>query len=212
MKILIVEDHPAYRDGIRALLQKQEEGIELLEAETGDEALTLVARYADLDLVLLDIKLPDVDGFEVMENLLNIQPTIPVIMLSASDDLEDMRKALDIGAMGYIPKSTSAIVMSSAIKLVLSGGVYVPPDMLKSHALQGSHYDASPVLTNRQRDVLGLLLEGQVNKQIANTLELSLPTVKAHVSAIFKALNVKNRTQAAIAAKRLNIIRNKSTD
>ena len=206
MKILIVEDHSLYRDGIRQLFQQMgEEEMEVLEAGTGAEALGLVARHPDLDLVLLDIKLPDIDGFEAMQRFRDAQPTLPIIVLSASDDLTDMTTALDRGAMGYIPKSTSAAVMLSAIKLVLSGGVYLPPEMLHNHALRGSNNGAGPVLTDRQREVLDLLRQGQSNKAIGNTLGLSLPTVKAHVSAIFKALNVKNRAQAVGAAKRANV-------
>lgn len=213
MKILIVEDHSLYRDGIRQLFQQMgEEEMEVLEAGTGAEALGLVARHPDLDLVLLDIKLPDVDGFEAMQRFRDAQPTLPMIILSASDDLVDMTTALDRGAMGYIPKSTSAAVMLSAIKLVLSGGVYLPPEMLRNHALRGRNGGAGPVLTDRQREVLDLLRQGQSNKAIGSTLGLALPTVKAHVSAIFKALNVQNRAQAMVAAKRANVAGDEGAD
>ena len=202
MKVLVVEDHSLYRDGIRQLFQQMgEEELEVLEAGTGHEALGLIARHPDLDLVLLDIKLPDIDGFAAMQRFLDAQPTLPMIVLSASEDLEDMTTALDGGAMGYIPKSTSATVMLSAIKLVLSGGVYVPPEMLRNHMLRTSNGDANP-LTDRQREVLDLLCQGKSNKAIGKVLGLSVPTVKTHVSAIFKALKVKNRAQALVAAKR----------
>lgn len=213
MKILIVEDHSLYRDGIRQLFQQMgEEEVELLEAATCHEALSVVARHPDLDLVLCDIKLPDADGLEAMQRFLDTQPTLPMIILSASEDLAVMTTALERGAMGYIPKSTSAAVVLSVIKLVLSGGVYVPPEMLQKHALQGRDGDVAPVLTDRQREVLDLLIQGQSNKEIGNTLGLSLPTVKAHVSAIFKALNVKNRTQAVVTAKRANVARDEGID
>jgi len=126
-----------------------------------------------------------------------------MVVLSASEDLEDMSTALERGAMGYIPKNTPPAVMLSAIKLVLSGGVYVPPEMLRNHLLCGRDISAdADALTERQREVLELLRQGKSNKAIGSTLGLSLATVKAHVSAVFKGLKVKNRAEALAVAKR----------
>ena len=202
MKILIVEDHSVYRDGMRQLLRDLGGEVEVLEARTGGEAQTAIVHNPDLELVLLDLTLPDIDGFAAMERFRAAQPTLPVVVLSASDNHEDMTMALDRGALGYVPKSTPSAVMLSAIRLVLSGGVYIPSEMLGHRALNQANGLA---LTNRQREVLELILKGQSNKEIARELGLSLPTVKAHVSAIFKALHVKNRTQVVVAAKRLKV-------
>lgn len=204
MKVLIVEDHSLYRDGLRHLVQQLgEKKLEVLEAGTGHEALAMVARHPDLDLVLLDIKLPDIDGFVAMQRFLDAQPTLPMVVLSASEDLEDMSTALDRGAMGYIPKNTPPAVMLSAIQLVLSGGVYVPPEMLRNHILRRRDANGGArALTERQREVLELLCQGKTNKAIGSALGLSLATVKAHVSAVFKGLKVRNRAEALAVAKR----------
>jgi DNA-binding NarL/FixJ family response regulator len=128
---------------------------------------------------------------------------LPIVVLSGSEDRADMRRALNRGAMGFIPKSATAPVMLSALRLVLAGGVYVPPAMVES---SGSADDcAQRVLTPRQIDVLARVIEGQQNKAIAAALGLSEATVKAHVTALFKTLNVRNRTQAARAAERLGL-------
>lgn len=203
MKILIVEDHAVYRDGIKNLLLQMESPCELLEAATAAAGLNLVQQHTDLDLVLIDIKLPDTNGFDAMAQFMAAQATLPMVILSASEDLADMQKALDNGAMGFIPKSMSSEIMLSAIKLVLSGGIYVPPEMVKNYSLMHNN-DMQIVLTQRQQQVFDLLLVGQSNKMIAKTLSVSLPTVKAHVGAIFKALNVATRSQAIAVAKNIN--------
>lgn len=203
MKILMIEDHSVYGDGIRQLLLQMDTGVKLLVAGTCEEALTLVSKHPDLDLVLLDISMPDVDGFDAMEHFREIQSLLPIIMLSASDDIEAMTEAFDRGAMGYIPKCTSSAVMLRAIQLVLSGGVYIPAEMLQNQVLRRKNSADDPTLTRRQREVLDLMFLGHSNKEIGNALGVSIPTVKAHVSAIFKTFNVRNRTQVVIAARQL---------
>lgn len=207
MKILVADDHALFREGLRYVLAGLGSDVEIVEARDGAEALALAAGRRDLDLVLLDLAMPGVDGFAGLHALRKHIPAVPVVILAASEDSADVRLALNSGAMGFIPKSSTSSVMLSALRLVLAGGVYLPPAFLERSARPGTASVAPTLeslgLTARQRDVLRLLGEGQSNKEIAQALGLVEGTVKLHVSAILKALNVDNRTQAVIAAARL---------
>lgn len=201
MKILIADDHALFRAGVRHAIGQLSGEVEPIEAENCAEALAAVERHTDIALVLLDLHMPGRNGFVALETLSRQDPTLPIVVVSASDDRSDMRRALDSGAMGYIPKSVPTAVLLNALRLVLSGGIYVPPEMIE--------WDRPPIgdapLTARQLDVLARIIEGKPNKVIARELELSEATVKAHVTAVFKALNVTNRTQAVSAVQRLGL-------
>lgn len=208
MKILVADDHALFREGMRYVLAGLGSNVEILEARDGSEALALVAGRPDLDLVLLDLAMPGMDGFTGLRALRTRIPAVPVVILAASEDSADVRLALNGGAMGFIPKSSTSSVMLSALRLVLSGGVYLPPAFLEKSSRRGTTESGAPSLdalglTARQQDVLKLLGQGQSNKEIAQALGLAEGTVKLHVSAILKALDVDNRTQAVIAAARL---------
>ena len=209
MKILIADDHALFREGLRYVLAGVGDDVEILEAKDGAGALVLVAARPDLDLVLLDLAMPGMDGLAGLRALRARTPSVPVVILSASEETIDIRLALDGGAMGFIPKSSTSEVMLSALRLVLSGGVYLPPAILqRSRTGKGPVASAeltleSLGLTPRQHDVLRLLGQGKSNKEIARALVLAEGTVKLHVSAILKALDVGNRTQAVVAAARL---------
>lgn len=207
MKILIVDDHSLFREGVSHLLRELEEGVEILDAPDFDCALQLVANYRDLDLVLLDLNIPGRDGFSALEEFTSKYPVLPVVMLSASIECSDIQKCIDLGAVGYIPKDTSSSVMLNALRLILSGGIYLPPVMINAQA-QHSQDETKKLrhLTKRQLEVLALLSQGRANKQIARDLNLAEVTVKMHVTAIFKLLDVKNRTQAAMAADKLGLV------
>ena len=213
MKILLVDDHRLFCEGICHLLAQLDDDIEVLKADRCDTAISLAESRPDLSLVMLDIAMPDMDGCDAMRIFSARCPTLPVVMLTASDSARDMRRAFDAGASGYIPKSSSASVMLSALRLVLTGGIYVPPSLVGISDIQPVLPDSAGTndrnrfapdkLTARQKEVLQLLQEGMSNKQIAARMALSEATVKVHMSAILKALGVHSRTEAALKARAL---------
>lgn len=206
MKILIVDDHALFRAGLGYVLSELEEDINILEASNYDSAFKHVSENSDLELVLLDLNMPGKDGFTALDAFSKDYPALPVVILSASIQRTYIQRALDAGALGYIPKDTSSSVMLNALRLILAGGVYLPPtailqnnDELPTRGCIGDN------LTPRQLEVLSLLVQGNSNKLIATRLELAEATVKMHVTAIFKGLGVSNRTQAAMAAEKLGL-------
>lgn len=208
MKILLADDHALFREGLRYVLAGLAEDVEVFEVKDGSEALAFIAAGRELDLVLLDLAMPGMDGFAGLRAVRARLPSVPIVILAASENSADIRAALNGGAMGFIPKSSTATVMLSALRLVLSGSVYLPPVFLqRSPARGGSGQVPSTLealhLTARQQDVLRLLSRGQSNKEIARTLGLVEGTVKLHISAILKAFGVDNRTQAVVAAAQL---------
>ena len=210
MKLLIIDDHPVLRDGLASLLKQAGPETVIVEAPDAREGIRLAEGLADLDLVILDLTMPGMPGFEALSELGLKRPDLPVIVLSSSEDPRDVRKALAAGALGYVPKSASKHVLLSAIRLVLNGDLYIPPLVLEQIPRDGTPDIAESghpgVLTARQVEVLTLISEGKPNKVIATKLALSEKTVKVHITAIFKALNVVNRTQAAAAARDSGII------
>jgi DNA-binding NarL/FixJ family response regulator len=172
------------------------------------QAMSLIDANPDLHLILLDLNLPDRDGFAVLADLRRRYATISLVVLSASDDRESILRAIDLGALGFIPKSAPHDVIVNALRLVFSGGVYIPPEALARtraetrEAMAAAQRPLSPAdcgLTERQIEVLALMMEGKSNKAISRLLDVAEPTVKHHVTAVLKALNVTNRTEAVIA-------------
>ena len=211
MKLLIVDDHAILREGLVALLRQFEQGTDVLQASDTAEGLRLVEAHPDLDAVFLDLNMPDQSGMEVIPVFAKRCPQLPVIVLSSSENPSDARLALKSGAFGYVPKSASPRNILSALRLVLAGEIYVPPLMLDLGPVptDGSARVASEAgerLTERQTEVLRQLCRGLSNKEISRALDLSEKTTKSHITAIFKALNVVNRTQAASAARRAGIV------
>jgi two-component system nitrate/nitrite response regulator NarL len=212
MKILIVDDHPIYRKGLIALLDQMESDTALLQANDGAQALALIAEHDDLDVVILDLVIPGMDGLRAIAEFGKVRPELPVIILSSSENPSDVRAALANGALGYVPKSAAEHTLLSAIRVVLNGDVYVPPFVLyrtKSGNSSASKIEPGsdrPVLTDRQIEVLRRISAGQLNKVIAVELGLSEKTVKSHITAIFRALNVMNRSQAAAVAREAGFI------
>ena len=219
MKFLIVDDHALIREAMRGVLLGLRPGAVVNEAADAQAALQALQSHPDTDLVLLDLHLPDQDGLQVLATVAQRHPAVAVVMLSGERDQATMRKALDLGAQGYIPKAETREVLTSALALVLAGGVYVPPAALRGAPLavpQAALAAAAPAapaapgantmgLTERQLDVLALLMQGKNNKLICRALDLAEPTVKNHVSAILKALGVSSRTEAVLAVTRLGL-------
>jgi len=207
MNMLVADDHALFRAGLKDLLGRMEAGITVLEAEDYPQVRRHLREQPDLDLALLDLFMPGMNEIEGVQGLLQDHPTLPVVIVSASLEPSHMQAALSAGAMGYIPKHASPDLLLSALRLVLSGGIYVPPDLLGGDAVpeaEGLAHTRIPGdtidLTSRQAQVLELLLAGCQNKSIARDLDISEGTVKAHLGAIFKVLGVSNRTQAVLRA------------
>ncbi len=209
MKILLVDDHALIRDAMHGVLRELDAAATIIEAGSASQARALFERNPDIALVLLDLMLPDGDGLEVLAQLRASHPAVAVVMLSAFNDRENVIKALDSGAQGFITKASTRDVLLGALRLVLAGGTYIPPEVLRPSAAavppprpatQGGPQPADLGLTERQLDVLSLMMQGKSNKLICRQLALAEPTVKNHVSAILKALNVTNRTEAVLAA------------
>jgi len=218
LKILVVDDHFLIREALRGFLKRLESNATILEAVNGQQAVQFVAEHPDIRLVLLELNLPDRDGFSVLCELRERHPTISVVVLSARQDRDSVTRALDLGALGFIPKSGQREVMRSAIDLVLAGSVYIPPEILlreqqpvtspKLACITSSTRLVKPAdlgLTDRQVDILGLMMKGKSNKGICRELDLALPTVKNHVTAILRAINVTNRTEAVIAISSMGL-------
>jgi len=196
MKILIVDDHPLFRAGFHAVLEQSNLNVGILSVSSVNEALTLLSRDGEIGLVLLDVHLRETDGFEAISAIGARHPGTACIMISGDEREGLAARAISAGASGFIPKSFTADQMIAAIKKVLAGEVFVPPHEIPAKFAPGSG------LTLRQLEVVGMLGRGFSNKEIAQTLQVAERTVKAHVTAVFEALNVKNRTQAVLAAQR----------
>lgn len=212
MKVLIVDDHPVLRDGFSALLQQAGPDNTVLQARDANEGLAIAERVSDIDVIILDLEMPGMKGLQALAEFGHKRPDVPVIVLSSSEDPHDVRQSLASGALGYVPKSASQSVLLSAIGLVLEGDLYIPPIILAAdpHLPRGRTPNTTsaskPLLTARQIQILQLLSDGMANKVIAARLGLSEKTIKVHTTAIFKALNVINRTQAAAAGRKAGFV------
>lgn len=239
MRVLLVDDHTLFREGIALLLRPLVDPLETWEAGSCEEAFALIDQTGPADLVLIDLGLPGASGLEGVKGLRERHPEMPVVVMSSADDKDTVLAALDAGAMGFIPKSSTSAVMIGALKLILAKGIYLPPSVFLAArnpapatppaapaapgAVTPMHASLPPAaadgpaagtssrrpsdlgLTPRQAEVLHLLLQGKPAKLIGRELDLSLSTVKAHTSAVLRALNVTTRTQAIVAAGRLGL-------
>lgn len=217
MKILVVDDHPLIREALRHVLPGLASDIRLFDAADCESGLLLAAQHPDLDIALLDLTLPGCRGMTALQSFRAAQPALPIVVLSGFDDADTVLAALDEGAMGFIPKSSTNEVLLGALKLVLSGGIYVPRQAIvgelglsapaaRVEEAQRRPQTASDIgLTERQAEVLRLMVQGKPNKQICRELNLAEGTVKVHISAILKALGAANRTQAVLAASRMGL-------
>jgi len=222
MKILVADDHWVSRTGLRHSLSQLERPVNLfLEANSFSNARKLAAERPDLDLILLDLLMPDGSGFEEITALTKIAPSVPIIVVSMAETRQDVIRALDAGAMGFVPKSAPVDTLIYAIEMVLRGEIYIPPQIFNPSGAQdeGAVHAVQPTvtrtkstaaslaaaaripnLTRRQKEVFQLLSEGNSNASIAKILGISEHTIAIHVSAILKTLELENRTQAALVA------------
>lgn len=206
-RLIIADDHPLFRGALREAVTRVAHRIDVAEAGGFDEIAALIDQPGDTDLILLDLAMPGVRGFSGLLALRAQYPTVPVVVVSATDDPAIIRRCMDFGASGYIPKTLPVETMREAVAAVLAGGTWTPPDIDLDN-----HGDAETVdlaarlatLTPQQLRVLMMLSAGLLNKQIAFELAVSEATVKAHVSAILQKLGVESRTQAVIAAAKID--------
>jgi DNA-binding NarL/FixJ family response regulator len=215
MKILVVDDHPLILEALKQVLRDLDPAIEVIEARDAEQALDQAASHEGISLVLLDLTLPHKHGFELLAELRERSPDVPVVVLSATEDRETVMRAISDGAMGFIPKTSKTEVLVAALRLVFSGGVYLPPSAFAASASPRVTEPRPPMpatrspreagLTERQSQVLALLVQGKSNKLICRALDLAEGTVKIHVTAILRALNVSNRTEALVAVSRLGL-------
>ena len=213
MKILVVDDHPLVRDAMSGILAGLSSSLAIIEASDCAGGLEVAREHPDIDLVLLDLDLPGSRRFDALERFRREHPTLPVVILSMHRDRQSVRGAIQRGAMGFIPKASPKEVIASAARLVLAGGVYLPPEALaEEDAGEGTAptADASGSLsglglTPRQGQVLALIMQGKSNKEICRELGLADRTVKVHVTAVLTALRVPSRTKAVVAAGRLGL-------
>ncbi|WP_209880316.1 LuxR C-terminal-related transcriptional regulator [Azospirillum soli] len=222
MNVLIADDHLLFRDGLRRLLSQFNENMTFFEASSFDDVRRLCDAGTEFDLILLDLGMPGWTGFSALGDIHQRLPRALLVVVSGSEKRSDLLAALENGAAGYIPKSSSAKVLLGALQLVLAGGVYLPEQAIRGDRVAdfagapataaGIRADdpfsqlaggAGDQLTPRQREVLTRLRDGKSNKQIAHELGLTEGTVKVHVTAILRHLGVRNRTQAAITANGL---------
>jgi len=210
MKILIADDHELFREGLRQILGQLVDGLTIVEAADFPQTVAAVERERDIDAVLMDLAMPGGMWRETLTAVRERLPeAAPIIILSASDDRRHVLEAINLGAAGYIPKTSSGRVMISALQLVLAGDIYLPASLLGQGGDLGDtapQGGAASFLTPRQGEVLNLLRTGQSNKEIARVLKLAEGTVKLHVTAVLKALGVNNRTRAVVAAAKLGLI------
>ena len=232
MKVLLIDDHPLILSALQSVIEGLGTDTTVVGAGSAREARDTLKADAEFDLVLLDLHLGDADGFDVLTDLRSKHPAVPVVVVSASDRSSDVIRAIDAGAMGFVPKRASHETLFEALHVVMSGGIYVPPMTMGSEPTApklggdtvpsvlrrvGDHADDSdfqsgsttPVmadlgLTPRQTDVLALLLKGYSNKLIARELNLSVETVKDHVAAVLRTLGVSSRTQAVLAVSQMS--------
>ena len=212
MNILVVDDHPLVLDALRQNVKKLDRAVAVSTAQTRAECLTRLTEAEaseQTDLILLDLGLPGANGLSLVGEVRSLQPGIPMVVVSATDDSETINQAIDMGAMGFIPKSSTPDVMLSALRLVLSGGIYLPPAALapktRASALAPVRFAATVSdigLTPRQSEVMALLLQGKPNKLICRDLNLAEGTVKVHVASILRAVGVSTRNQLLVEASK----------
>ena len=205
-RLLIVDDHPLFRGALNQALAASIADVEIVEAGSLDELVALLATSSDADLILLDLDMPGVQGLSGLLYLRAQHPEIPVMIVSASSDVPLIRRAIEFGASGYAPKSLAVVQIRDAVRQVLAGAIWVPPDVNLAAAPDpetSQLVGRLSSLTPQQVRVLMMLGEGLLNKQIAFRLGVSEATIKAHVSAILQKLAVDSRTQAVIAINRI---------
>jgi len=228
MKVLLIDDHPLILSALEVVVRRLAQDVSVTCAPSAALARDALAACADFDLALLDLQLGDDDGFALLVELRASYPAVPIVIISASDRRAHVLRAIDLGAMGFVCKCAANDTLLKALELVMSGGIYLPPTIMRSAAsaddaggyhlheaarngTSAPHGEDTDVviarlgLTRRQSEVLKLLLRGQSNKLIARALNLSVETIKDHVAAVLRTLKVSSRTQAVLVVSEMSI-------
>ncbi len=204
MKVLLIDDHPLILAALSHVIEALGEEVAVIAVDHAEAARAALKSQNDLDLVLLDLHLGEVSGFDLLDEFRADYPALPIVVISASEQAADVMRAIDHGAMGFVPKRSGTELLTEALQLVLAGGIYVPPlGFLPQQATPEPAKPVLPGLTPRQNAVLALLLQGKPNKIIARELDIAVDTVKDHVAAVLKLLGVSTRTQAVLAVGQL---------
>lgn len=210
MKVLIADEQSLFRDGLTLRLKEINQNIDILQSSSLTETLQILSAEPNTDILILDIDLAGFSAEETIKNIQNISPSAKIIAISSSEDAHNIKNILSLGAKGYIPKRSDSNILSGALKLILDGGTYIPPVMLKTDSISKLTSPTLPPLkknlTNRQSQVLDLIAQGKSNKQIAYDMGVSEATVKLHINALLRSLKVNNRTQAVITAQKMGLI------
>jgi len=202
MKILIIDDHELFAEGLNLLILAMRDDAEIICETSYTKAVETNLTF-EADLVMLDFHIPGVEGFKALEGIKQKFPKTAVVIISSEESNLVIQQAIEKGASGFIPKSSSRDLLIGALGLVTSGGVYLPSQLLDK--VQSGDGDESSALTRQQKRVVSLAVTGALNKQIASELDIAEGTVKAHLSAAYRSLNVKNRTEAVMAVAKRNI-------
>jgi len=192
MKILVCDDHALFREGLRLVLAEIDAEAEILEASEGEEALSIVANDDDIDLLLLDLNMPGMDGWISLRQLRSRYPAIPVAIVSASEAPGDVKSALASGAAGFIPKSSKSTELVTAVRSVLDGEIYVPQSLPAAAPKPGAPGDRLDALSDREREIIALLSKGRTSGQIADELDLSEEEVASRVASALGTLDIKS--------------------
>lgn len=208
MKILIADDHALFRDGLSMHLEKIYPNALITQTGNFSQALKAVQANPETDLIIIDLDMPDMKWEEGLTQIKEASKKSKIVVISASEDNRSIKKALDIGICGYIPKRLETKVLTSAVKLIIDGGSYFPPSVLEHSSLssQDKKRTKNKHLTNRQMEVLAYVAQGLSNKQIAYNMGVSEATVKLHINALLRTVGATNRTQAVIMAQKMGLI------
>lgn len=219
MDILVADDHQLFIDGIRHILYKLDSNVTVTESNSAEQAIEIIESGKEFDLILIDLSMPGMNGMSILKRMHERKIWLPLVIVSAEEDVRTIKSALEIGALGFIPKSHNSQQMLSVLRNILDGEIYIPPEIQKqidnletrrppTDALNNGSLKNSGI-TKRQFEVLQLMAQGYSNKQIASTLFLTEHTVKAHISGLFTALKTRNRTECVQMAERKGILDNK---
>lgn len=220
MKIVLADDHALFRDALTQYIERSDADVKVLHAKDFHEAMDLMSAEDDIDFVMLDLKMPGMNGLQGLKKMKDLYPEIPVAILSGLAEKEDVEESLKLGASGYFPKTLPGKIMLQGIYKILQGELFTPVDHNTNQILPSYHADQNfetlteerrlaaskaVALTPREKEVLNYLLKGASNKEIANVMDLQVVTVKLHVRGICRKLGAKNRTQAALLAQQMGL-------
>ncbi len=212
MKILIADDHALFRDGLSLNIERLEPQAVIFQAGSFSQVMKILNDEKKFDLIIIDLDMPDMNWENALQDIMDKRGNARVAIISATEDVRIIRKAMEKGISGYIPKRADTKVLPGALKLIMDGGTYLPPSILENNGVNGiniasiSRSRNGKTLTNRQSQVLELVAQGMSNKQIAYEIGVSEATVKLHINALLRAIGATNRTQAVITAQKMGLI------